>query len=64
VLKTLIEGRLTFTPKTDVEGEFYEITGVATEPEILEMKTLPKLASPGGTGEGCNAKLLGTAAHC
>ena len=22
------------------------------------------VASPGGTGEGCNAKLLGTAAHC
>ena len=48
VLQTLIEGRLTFTPGRDDEGEFYEITGHAAVPEMIGEKTLVNVASPTG----------------
>jgi hypothetical protein len=48
VLQTLIDGRLTFTPKANEEGEFYEIMGLAALPQIVNGKTLVNLASPTG----------------
>jgi hypothetical protein len=46
VLETLIEGRLTFAPKADKDGEYYEIPGLAALPQIVNGKTLPNVASP------------------
>jgi len=48
VLQTLIEGRLTFTPGKDGEGEFYAISGLASVPELIGEKTLVNVASPTG----------------
>lgn len=47
VLQTLIDGRLTFTPMADEEGEFYEVRGLDALPEIIGGKTPVNLASPG-----------------
>jgi DNA invertase Pin-like site-specific DNA recombinase len=51
VLQTLIDGRLTFTPKADEEGEFYDIEGLAALPQFVGGKTLVNLASPAGNSE-------------
>ena len=48
VIGTLIDGGLTFTARTDAEGEAYEITGTATLADLFEGKTLLEVASPTG----------------
>ena len=48
VLGACINGRLTFRPISDHDGEAYEITGTATAEELLAGKTLLEVASPTG----------------
>lgn len=46
VLQTLIDGRMTFTPNADEEGEFYDIEGLAALSQFVGGKTLANVASP------------------
>ena len=50
ILRKLLDGRLTLTPKVTPAGRFYEVTGRATYGRILDgVLRVQSVVPPGGT---------------